>query len=383
MRKIIFLLCFLVAFETSFAQADSTNRLQISLITCAPGNELYSIFGHTAIRIFDSTNGSDLFYNYGTFDFNDPNFLPKFVRGKLDYFLSVEQGNDFFYAYQQEQRTITEQILALTPQQKNDINKALQVNLTGKNKYYKYDFLFDNCTTRARDIIKGRSSFSQVQLVPKGTTFRNMLYVYLDSSGMCWSKLGIDLLLGSKIDKPVTIEQSNFLPDYLMFALDSSNVKSQLIQERKVYKAYNSNNISKNKYLPLISFSLLFLVMLLLSFLKNNDVKKVFHYVSVLLLTITGLIGVLLLFMWLATDHITCSNNYNLLWALPTNIVVVFLLKRKSFIQLYFKIVYILSLLLLATWFVLPQQFNIAFAPVLLSMIVVYRNLLQKIKLNQ
>jgi len=373
MRKIFFLLCFLVAFKTNFSQPDSTVRLQISLITCAPGNELYSIFGHTAIRVFDSTNGSDLFYNYGTFDFNDPNFLLKFVRGKLDYFLSVEQANDFFYTYQQEKRTITEQILLLTSEQKKDIYKALQANLSGKNKYYKYDFLFDNCTTRARDIIKGRSSFSQVQLVPKGTTFRNMLYIYLDSSGMCWSKLGIDLLLGSKIDKPVTVEQSNFLPDYLMFALDSSNAKNQLIQDKKVYEAYNAVGVSKNNYLPLIVFCFLFLVILLLSFLKNNAAKKIIHYTSILLLLVTGLVGFLLLFMWLATDHITCSNNYNLLWALPTNTVAIFLLKRKTIIQQYFKIVYILSWLLLATWFVLPQQFNIAFAPLLLTMMIVYK----------
>jgi len=143
--------------------------------------------------------------------------------------------------------------------------------------------LFDNCTTRARDIIKGRSSFSQVKLVPQGTTFRNMLYVYLDSSGMCWSKLGIDILLGSKIDKPVTIEQSNFLPDYLMFAIDSSNVRHKIMQEKKVYKAFGSTNISKNNFQPLWVFSSLLLLMLLASFSNNNLIQKLHHYASVFL----------------------------------------------------------------------------------------------------
>jgi hypothetical protein len=373
MKKIFFLFFFFVS-TFSFSQNDTTSRLQISLITCAPGNELYSIFGHTAIRIFDSTNGSDVFYNYGTFDFNDPNFLAKFVRGKLDYYLSVEAANDFFGTYQYEHRTITEQILQLSPKEKNAIQDALLLNLSGNNKYYKYDFLFDNCTTRARDIIKKHIGFTQVQLVPKGTTFRNMLYVYLDSSGMCWSKLGIDFLLGSKIDKPVTIDQSNFLPDYLMFAFDSSNAKSKLIQERKEYKAYSVNTDSKNNYTPLITFSALFLLMLLMSFSKNNIVQKTHHHLSLFLVFLTGLLGVVLLFMWFGTNHKSCSYNYNLLWVLPTNLIALFFVNKTSEVKvIYFKTVFILSLLLLTTWFILPQQFNIAFAPFVLMMSFIYK----------
>ena len=123
MRKIL-LLVLIICFKMSFAQSDTSSRLQISLVTCAPGNELYSIFGHTAIRIFDSANGSDVFYNYGTFDFDDPNFLAKFVRGKLDYYLSVESANDFFTTYQREQRTVTEQVLVLSLQEKKSILQA-------------------------------------------------------------------------------------------------------------------------------------------------------------------------------------------------------------------------------------------------------------------
>ncbi|MFY7965342.1 MAG: DUF4105 domain-containing protein [Chitinophagaceae bacterium] len=373
MRKII-LLIFIFFCKTSFTQSDTASRLQISLITCAPGNELYSIFGHTAIRVFDSTNGSDVFYNYGTFDFDDPNFLAKFVRGKLLYRLSVDAANDFFATYQFEHRTITEQILQLSATEKNAIQEALLINLSGNNKYYKYDFLFDNCTTRARDVIKKHSNFTQVQLVPKGTTFRNMLYVYLDSSGMCWSKLGIDILLGSKIDKPVTLEQSNFLPDYLMFALDSSNTKSKLIQDKKEYKAYSINSEFKNNYTPLITFSALFLLMLLMSFSKNNVAKKMYHYISTLFIFLTGLLGIVLLFMWFGTDHNSCSNNYNLLWALPTNLIALFFINKSNDIKKkYFKVAFVLSLLLLATWFILPQQFNIALAPFVLMMSFIYR----------
>jgi len=373
MRKII-LLVFVVFFKMSFAQSDSASRLQISLVTCSPGNELYSIFGHTAIRVFDSTNGSDVFYNYGTFDFDDPNFLAKFVRGKLDYYLSVESANDFFLTYQNERRTVTEQVLALSHKEKKSILQALLINISGNNKYYKYDFLFDNCTTRARDIIKGRSSFSQEKLVPQGTTFRNMLYLYLDSSGMCWSKLGIDILLGSKIDKPVTVEQSNFLPDYLMFAFDSSNIKHKLIEDRKVYKAFGANNVSKNNSQPLLVFGSLFLLMLLASFSKNIIVQKTYHYSSLFFIFITGIVGVLLLFMWFGTDHKSCSYNYNILWALPTNFIAAFIAnKNVNYRKIYFRFAFIITLMLLASWFFLPQQFNISLIPFVVMMAFIYR----------
>jgi len=373
MRKII-LLVFIVFSKMSFAQLDSTSRLQISLVTCAPGNELYSIFGHTAIRVFDSTNGSDVFYNYGTFDFDDPNFFAKFVRGKLDYYLSVESANDFFLTYQNERRTVTEQVLALSPQEKKSILQALLINISGNNKYYKYDFLFDNCTTRARDIIKARSSFSQEKLVPQGTTFRNMLYLYLDSSGMCWSKLGIDILLGSKIDKPVTVEQSNFLPDYLMLAFDSSNVKHKLIEDRRVYKAFGANNVSKNNYQPLIVFIMLLLLMILASFSKNTFVQKIHFYSSLFFVFMSGIIGVLLLFMWFGTDHKSCSNNYNILWALPTNFVAAFIAnKGVSYRKKYFRFALITTLLVLASWFFLPQHFNISLIPFVVMMAFIYK----------
>jgi len=372
MKKIVVIILVLIS---NFCLAQTTiNKLQISIITCSPGNELYSIFGHTAIRIIDSTNNSDVIYNYGTFDFEDPNFLIKFTRGKLDYFLSTDNPANFFEAYREENRTITEQILVLRTTEKNNIQQALIKNLSGNNKYYKYDFLFDNCTTRIRDLLKKNTPFScNKQLVASGITFRNMLYIYLDSGRMCWSKLGIDLLLGSKIDKATTIEQSSFLPDYLMIAIDSFNIKQQIVADKKLYKAPVITE-SQNKYLPLTIFSFLFFFMLFISLSKNKIFKKTFNYFSLFLVFITGIVGCLLLFMWFGTDHKSCGNNYNLLWALPTNIIFVFFANKKSnYVQLYFKFSCLITVLLLACWFVLPQQFNIAFLPLSLTMLICYK----------
>jgi hypothetical protein len=203
-----------------------------------------------------------------------------------------------------------------------------------------------------------------------------MLYVYLDSSGMCWSKLGIDILLGSKIDKPVTIEQSNFLPDYLMFAFDSSNLKHKIIEDKRIYKAYTVNNSSKNNYQPLIIFSLLFLFVLIASFSKNRLVQNFYHYSSLFFVFITGIMGVVLLFMWFGTDHKSCSYNYNLLWALPTNFIAAFVANReRSYRKSYFRFAFIVTSVLLASWFFLPQQFNISLIPFVIMMTFIYRKL--------
>ena len=362
----------------SFSQIDTSSHLQISVITCSPGNELYSIFGHTALRVIDSSIGSDAIFNYGTFDFEDPNFLMKFTRGKLDYFLSVENTSQFFAAYQYEGRTITEQVLQLSPQEKRAIELALVKNLTGNNKFYKYDFLFDNCTTRIRDILKTNTNFNcNQQLVKNNTTFRNMLYIYLDSSAMYWSKLGIDILLGSKIDKQVTIEQSTFLPDYLMFAVDSFNHSNHFISERKTYPATSLIQSSKINQ-PLVLFILLAVLIIFLYYFKNSTTQKTLYYLSITLVTITGLLGCLLLFMWFGTDHKSCGNNYNLLWALPTNLVGLFLIVRKSdYKNLYYNVAILITVILIIAWFWLPQQFNISLLPFTIAMGFCYNFLIK------
>lgn len=379
--KKTFLLFVLLISLKSYSQQDSIPRLQISIITCAPGNDLYSIFGHTAIRVIDSNNHTDLFYNYGTFNFNDPDFYSKFVRGKLDYFLNTDNATDFFASYQREGRTIYEQILHLTNQQKQSIHQFLINNLSGNNKYYKYDFLFDNCTTRSRDVLAKTAGFTtNWQLVTQGTTFRNMLYQYLDSAGACWSKLGIDILLGSKIDVPVTMEQSTFLPDYFMHSIDSFNTKNIFIADRKKYEA-STTAIEKDNYQPLIIFSFIAIIVVALANVKHKIVQTFLKYYAAFILFVTGVLGCFLLFMWFGTNHKSCAANYNLLWALPTNIIACFFINKKTnFAKNYFLIGLIVSGLTVVFWFLLPQQFNVALFPFVFSNMFCYKMLWQNIK---
>ena len=346
--------------------------MRISVLTCSQGNELYSTFGHTALHVVDSSKHTDIIYNYGTFDFDDPDFYVKFTRGKLDYFLSVETLPQFMYEYQVEKRNVIEQELLLPGSAKTAIANALIENMMGANRYYKYDFLYNNCTSRIRDILQKYAGMTVPRLlVPPGTTFRNMLHVYLDRGGKAWSKLGIDLLLGSPIDKKVTIGQSMFLPDYLMKGIDSAApVKEGSFIRSRILINTGSPSEPAGNYWPLVVFSAVSLFIILISLVKNRPALLFIPVFDFLLFLITGLIGCLLVFMWFGTDHKACAANYNLLWALPTNLIAAFAVwKKPVWLQKYFGFCTVLYALLLITWFWLPQQLNTAFIPITLLLL--------------
>ncbi len=373
MQRILrYVLPLVFIFISFFVKAQNgSHHIRISVLTCAPGDDLYSLFGHSAIRIIDSATHNDLVFNWGTFDFADPDFYIKFTRGKLMYMLSVSRFNEFMTEFLEEKRSVYEQELNLTAEERNIIHEAIQLNLSGDNRYYHYDFLFDNCTTRIRDIIsKYTKRFSGVvPLVPKGTTFRNMIYEYLDRGGQPWSKLGIDILLGSKIDKAVNNYQSMFLPEYLLKGLDSSKVN--LVKQKKAIFYGQPATDKSSKYTPLILFSIIALAIIVLSLFKSPQINIAVKCIDFLLLFITGAVGLLILFMWFGTNHASCGNNYNLLWAMPFNFMAAFFIwRKKDWIKKYFYFIWALNLSTLLLWLWLPQQLNIALIPVILLLCV-------------
>ncbi len=368
------------------ASAQDSSRLRISLLTCTPGNELYSIFGHSAIRIIDSNNVNDLVFNYGTFNFNDEEFYIKFIKGKLKYFVSVQQTEDFIYSYTEEGRGITEQILNLSEQEKNNIKHALIENLKEENKYYQYDFFYDNCTTRLRDIISKNKQPNPIlpYVMPEKTRFRQAIYMYLNKSEQHWSKLGIDLLLGAKTDKIMSAEEQEFLPENLMNALDHCTNQKLVSEKVQLTPPTFVNQISKSLFTPNFCFWIFFAVMFSLSFVKNKFVSIITTGLDFTILFFTGALGILFIFMWFGTDHIMTKNNYNLLWALPTNFIAAFFIKSKlKIIRNYFVfLAFFLSLVLLC-WNFLPQQLNVSLIPIILAIIVrLYRVTSQKLNLT-
>ena len=372
-RILLFINFSLLTIHYSFAQDSS--HLQISLLTCTPGEELYSTFGHSAYRIVDSSVSfndtyRDIVYNYGTFNFDDDGFYLKFVRGKLLYYISAENFEDFKYNYQTSNRGITEQVLNLTGAEKINIQRFLNNNLREENKYYKYDFFLDNCTTRLRDILKKNhdSSFTIKPVMPAGTTFRQAIYQYLDRGDKQWSKLGIDILLGQPCDGVMTAEQMQFLPDNLMISLDSAN--HPLTLSHKSLYTFNEEQNRHSIFNPLVILSLLLVAIAGISLLKNKFAQKFIQGFDGILFFCTGLLGIILLLMWFGTDHSMTKNNFNLLWAWPMHIVIAFFVNsNKSWVKRYFAISSVALVMVLLAWFFLRQHLNVSLIPFVLLLI--------------
>ncbi|MFZ1528742.1 MAG: DUF4105 domain-containing protein [Ferruginibacter sp.] len=354
------------------AYCQDSSRLRISLLTCTPGEELYSTFGHSALRVIDSNAVSDIIFNYGTFDFNDPDFYSKFIRGKLLYVLSAEKLEDFLFTYQIENRGVAEQLLDLTGPEKIRIKHFLAENLKEENRWYKYDFTFDNCTSRLRDIIvKYKEPQPQLPAVmPSNFTFRNGIHHYLNFNKHHWSKLGIDILLGSRMDKAMTTAQQQFLPDNLMYALDSSRNTRVVAAKKDLFIAQKTAD-KFSWFTPLLLFSVITIFWILAGFSQNKIAKAVLGGLDRLLFFSTGLLGILLLFMWWGTDHFMTKDNYNLLWALPSNAIMAFFTRsKKNRVKKYFLFVAVLYAALLLLWFFLPQQMNNGLIPVIILLMI-------------
>ena len=371
MRRTLFsviLLAFMTPHASAQTQSDSC-RIRIGLLTCSPGTELYSTFGHSALRITDSTNGTDIVYNYGVFDFYDPQFYTKFVRGKLLYFLDREAFGDFLRSYEYEDRTVSEQVLQIDCAAKAEIQRFLDENLRPENRSYKYDFLFDNCTTRLRDLIL-RHAGPKIATAPilqgRDRTFRDHIHHYLDRNRMHWSKLGIDILLGSPLDRPMTDLESMFLPDYLETGIDSTTSGPKPLVSSKDLHYRQQSTLATGSTIPptTLAFGAVAALMAWAAVSKGRRMAgSMLALGDFLLFFLSGAVGLLLVFMWTGTDHQVCRNNLNLLWAIPTHLAAAFLIRKPGrWTSAYFLATSIVCTLLLSTWFFLPQRLNPALA---------------------
>ena len=357
--------------QISNAAAQDTSRIKISLLTCTPGEELYSTFGHSALRVIDSNSVTDHVYNFGTFNFDDPGFYLKFVRGQLKYYVNIEEFQDFKFGYITENRGITEQNLNFTAAEKIIIHRALIENKKEENKFYMYDFFFDNCTTRLRDILVKYHQPKPLlpAVMPTTYTFRNAIHQYLDGNNMLWSKFGIDILLGAPTDAVMTISQQQFLPENLMKAVDSTK-NTELVSSSKNLYVLSESNIKKSFFTPFVLFASVLLVFVLLSLFKNTITQNILKLLDSFLFFSVGLLGLLLVFMWVGTAHIMTKNNYNLLWAWPMHIVYAFFIHKSSRgVKTYSMLLCIFLVLLLCTWFFLAQKMNNALLPLIVLMI--------------
>ncbi len=351
----------------------------ISVMTLGPSqDELYTAFGHSAIRVTDYRTGFDLVFNYGVFSFNQPNFYLNFARGKLLYKLGVSRYDQFKAAYIAENRFIVEQQLNFTPQEEQKFYDFLQNNAKPENRDYYYNYVYDNCATKIRDVLEqvfpGQITFNY-PYVKEDLSFRDLMDLYLGQQP--WGDLGIDLGLGLGIDKTASGYEYMFLPDYVEKAMDKATFRRgdsevRLVANTDVVFVPAEMQTNHASWLtPTVLFALIFFA---IGFITHREWKvgrrsKTLDFV---IFFVPGLVGILLLLLWFGTDHIS-QYNFNLLWAFPVHALVAFMSFSRSslsWLKVYLLATSIVIVLLVVLWGWLPQQMNLALVPVMLIILL-------------
>ncbi len=358
-----------------FAQAkipQLSDRAFVSSITIDPGSEVYSIFGHSAYRVADPRLGLDRIYNYGTFDFDDT-FVFKFARGKLNYKLSIEDFSRFEYKYHYFNRSYKEQVLDLNQAQVQKVFEFLETNHLPENRYYLYDFFYDNCATRMVDVVE-QSLADEVTFdrTPPAyeVSFREMIDNYVEEKAP-WLDLGIDMALGLPADKIMTNRDYTFLPDYVYKDLEKATLeggKPLVRSSKQLFEALPEESGSlPHPNLIFWSIFLLIAVATVIGFRKGKRKR----WIDFTLFLIGGIAGLVIVFLWFFTDHTTTINNLNILWATPFHLVAAFFAFKKqlsNFWKKYFLVIGGLNSLIIVLWGVLPQDLPSPMIPMILAL---------------
>lgn len=345
-----------------------SEHTKVSLLTSSPGKDLYAQFGHSAIRINDTLSGQDLVFNYGLFDFNTPDFYIKFVRGKLPYQLGIQRFDAFLNVYIEENRQLRELEINLSEKERLDLINFLSVNYLPENREYSYDFFFDNCATRIRDILENKfqANYPDTSLVKKAT-FRHFLLEYVGQNS--WINVGFYLILGIPSDAIATFRDEMFLPDYLEKHLKNAALGDKTLAKNKVRILFQ-NQPQKDAPLkpgPILIGWIIFITGTLLTLFFPTRWVNFFDVIYFSLLTLAGLLFV---FMWIGTDHTVTHKNMNLLWASPLYLFIIFNVLSKKQEQYFVLFLLASNLFIIIGWKFLPQEFHIAILPLVFINIV-------------
>ena len=367
-RKISFIsLLFLLIVNVVFAQFENA---RVSVLTCGSGSELFESFGHTAIRVCDTTQNLDVVFNYGVFEFEDFFYL-KFAQGKLNYKLDASSFEYFMHEYSFYGRYVYEQVLNLYPQEKQTFIHLIEENYKPENRYYQYDFFDDNCATRVRDIIAkslGNRSFPSSCSTKTENSLRELFLPY--TRNFLWWRLGIDIALGSVADRKASVWDCMYLPDDLKKQLDTTiltNTTTTLVKSTYILLKQTKVQHYPSLVSPDTVFWFLLFFVVLLTFAEWKT-KKYFKWIDVFLFLAAGLVSFLVIYLWFISDHSATKGNWNIIWANPLFIYVLFRLQKTQFLIIYILATCLLGFLV-GFWF-LPQHFNTAFIPISLILLV-------------
>lgn len=376
MRRIVLIFALLLLPIAGQAQEQGQRPLSdsafASVLTCGAGDEFYTSFGHTAIRVCDTARGLDMVYNYGTFDFDTPHFYWTFARGKLNYCLSRSSFEDFMLEYRYEGRAVWEQRLLLSEQEVNNLYLMLETNYLPEYRYYMYDFFRDNCATRVRDMV--RDCLCHDRLSPEcrrdtNLSYRNILYQSTEGT-LLWWRLAIDMALGVRCDQRCSNYEYMFSPLKMMEQFDTlTRVGSgEPVAEHAVTLLQETRQQPSRSLSPTLVFWVLFVVVLCLTLMEWRKGWSL-GWMDRVLFIVVSLLSLLALFLWFCTDHYCTKINLNVLWASPLFIYFAIMLRRSNRWVVVAQLVMLLAAMVM-TLAPLPQQLNAALLPISLLLAV-------------
>lgn len=365
----------LVFFACSFS-AGAQDRVRVSLLTCEPGTEIYALFGHTALRYEDPSRDIDWVFNYGVFSFNTPNFVYRFVKGETDYQLGIVPYRYFETEYALRGSSVYQQTLNLKPEEKLRLWQVLEENYLPQNRVYRYNFFYDNCTTRARDRIEqcidGKIEYPEAR---SGLSFHDIVHRYTD--GHEWEEFGIDLCLGAEADRPISGREQMFAPFYMKEAAEKAVIVASdgtrrplVLEETKIVDAKPEPAEPILPFSPFAAGMILLLASIGIAAYYLH-LRRIPHGWYVFLFAVQGLAGCVIAFLFFCSVHPTVGSNWLLallnplpLFYLPVLIYHAIKGKKEPYHLINFA--YLTLFIILIP--VLPQEFNSTVLPLALSL---------------
>ncbi len=372
-------LSLLILFTThSKAQIQLSDQAEIAVITIGPyQGEVWSAFGHSGIRVVDPKLGIDWFYNYGLYDFDQENFFLNFAQGLLKYKVGVTKYEHAVRFYKKQNRYVKEQFLNLTSDEKEQFFNFLQNNVKPENAEYLYNYVYDNCATKIRDVIDelyvGRVTYDLSYKV-EGKTIRDLMEDYLDYQP--WGDLGIDIGLGTQVDREAKAEEYMFLPEYIYLALDKAEISRDSVTVPFISKSVTvfvpeEENNENGLLTPFNTFVLLFFIVGLITH-RNMKYGRRTKWIDALVFSVVGFAGWWVVFLWFGTEHLS-QGNLNILWAIPFHLPLAFFISKerfRKFFRIYFKITAYWYCGVLLIWAIIPQPLHQSLVPLVLTLVL-------------
>jgi len=375
MKRIFLINLLLIMISATRVLAQQPGDTTAYLLTCGPGTETYSIYGHSALRIMIPSKNSDTIYNWGVFDFDTPNFVWKFAKGRLDYMLVSESVKSFIGAYIFEKRYVYSQKININSAEIRKLLELVNENLRPENRKYRYDFFYDDCSTRIRDLLEkavgDKLVYPPVE-IKNTTTFRDLVTKY--QSPYPWLRFGVDLIMGSTADKKASFRDKMFLPVDMKDGLSKvvvqrSDKRIPLLQNPVVLVDFEAPNVKPNFITgPSFIFTLLLTLVLIMAALTKSN--KIIRIIDLVIYSVYSVLAILMIFFNYFTDHAQMKWNLNIIWLNPFIVVCLVMLILNKAGTIWFRIVFFISAAFLVLQYLLPQGFNIAFTVMAIILLV-------------